>query len=181
MWFAFQAAIILAVVQSNISWHWADHGIQVGILGVGLAYLATLVVSGQQPVIRGEDKPVQKMTRARKVAVLIAACLAVATTQAWSWEPPRPPASIPNVVALMPPTAPLLRSEPTPIPPPTPAVIPVPPPRPTPPPMPVMMPILPPVALPPAEFDHPYSGRLVVLREPDRMRSGFSGRCTASF
>jgi hypothetical protein len=58
MWFLFQLAIVLAVVQSNVSWHWADHGI--GIVGVGLAYLATLIVSGQQPVIRGEDKPVQK-------------------------------------------------------------------------------------------------------------------------
>jgi hypothetical protein len=163
VWFLLQSAIILAVVQSNISWHWADHGIQVGIVGVGLAYLATLIVSGQQPVIRGEDKPLQKMTRARKVAVLIAACLAVATTQAWSWDPPRPPASIP--AALMPPTVPLLRSAPTPIPPAAPVALmptPIPPPRPA---IPAMMPILPRVALPPVEFDHEYTGKLVVLKE----------------
>jgi hypothetical protein len=46
MWFLFQAAIVLAVVQSNISWQWADHGIQVCIVGVGLAYLATLIARG---------------------------------------------------------------------------------------------------------------------------------------
>jgi hypothetical protein len=68
----------------------------------------------------------------------------------------RPPMPIPNVVALMPPTVPLSRSVPTPIPPP-----PIPPERPTP----VMMPILPRVSLPPAEYDHPYAGKLTVLKE----------------
>jgi hypothetical protein len=81
--------------------------------------------------------------------------------------PPRPPMPIPNVVALMPPTVPLLRSTPTPIPPPTPAAIPIPPQRPIPPPTPVMMPILPQVALPPPEYDHPYTGKLTVLKEPN--------------
>jgi len=57
---------------------------------------------------------------------------------------PRPPASIP--VNLMPATVPLLRSSPTPIPPPAPE-------RPAP--IPAMMPILPQVALPPGEFDRP--------------------------
>jgi hypothetical protein len=69
--------------------------------------------------------------------------------------PPHPPLPIPNVVALMPPTVPLVRSAPTPIP----------PQRPIPPPTPVMMPILPHVALPPAEFDHEFTGKLVILRE----------------
>ena len=66
---------------------------------------------------------------------------------------PRPPAS---TVALMPPTARYLRSEPTPIPPPAPE-------RPAP--IPAMMPILPRVALPPVEFDHQYVGKLTVLKE----------------
>ena len=65
----------------------------------------------------------------------------------------------------MPPTVPLTRSTPTPIPPPTPAVIPIPPQRPTPPPTPVMLPVLRHVALPPAEYDRPYTGRLTVLKE----------------
>jgi hypothetical protein len=73
----------------------------------------------------------------------------------------RPPMPIPNVVALMPPTVPLSRSEPTPIP--TPAVIPVPPPRPTP--MPVLLPVPSRIALPPVEFDHAYTGKLTVLKE----------------
>jgi len=181
VWFLFQSIIILAVVQSNISWQWADHGIQVGIVGVGLAYLATLVLGGHSanwlqpvPVTRGV-KPVLPMTRRRKVAVLIAGLLAAAT-QAQGWTPPRPPLPIP--IALMPPTAPLLRSEPTPIPPdirPTPAPIPVmmpiPQPRPawmTPAMMPPAIPAVIPshIPLPPAEFDHEYVGRLTVLKEP---------------
>jgi hypothetical protein len=70
--------------------------------------------------------------------------------------PPRPPLPIPNVVALMPPTVPLLRSSPPPIPPPAPE-------RPAP--IPAMMPILPRVALPPVEFDRAYEGKLTVLKE----------------
>jgi hypothetical protein len=83
MWFLLQSAIILAVVQSNVSWQWADHGIQVGIVGVGLAYLATLAVAPAQSTLTmkppKEDKPVLPMTPRRKVAVLIAACLAAPT------------------------------------------------------------------------------------------------------
>jgi hypothetical protein len=179
MWFVLQSAIILAVVQSNVSWQWADHGIQVGIVGVGLAYLATIIVSGPQPAIRGRDKTVQKMTPGRKVAVLIAACLA-APTLAQGWDsPPRPPMPIPHVVALMPATVPLSRSEPTPIPPdirptpaPIPAMMPIPLPRPAwmtpamiPPGSPAIIPSH--ISLPPAEFDHEYVGRLTVLKEPD--------------
>ena len=69
---------------------------------------------------------------------------------------PRPPASIP--VALMPPTARYLRSEPTPIPPPAPE-------RPAP--VPVTLPIAPlsHIALPPAEYDRAYAGKLTVLKE----------------
>jgi hypothetical protein len=166
MWFLFQSAIILVVVQSNISWQWADHGIQVGIVGVGLAYLATLVVS--QPVIRREDKAVQKMTPARKVVVLVAGLIAVATQVQAFWEPnpPRPPAEIPTRIALMPATAPLLRSSPTPIPPPAPIAL---KPIPLPPAKPVITPVIVPVPthipLPPAEFDHPYEGKLTILRE----------------
>jgi hypothetical protein len=59
---------------------------------------------------------VQKMTTTRKTVVLIAGLLAAATqAQGGEPNPPRPPASIPNVVALMPPTARLVPSAPTPI------------------------------------------------------------------
>jgi hypothetical protein len=121
MWFIFQATIVLAVVQSNVSWQWADHGIQVGIMGVGLAWIATAAVAPTQSTLTMKplerNRTVQPMTRARKVAVLIAACLAAATqAQGGEQNPSRPPASIPNVVALMPPTARLVPSAPTPIP-----------------------------------------------------------------
>jgi len=183
VWFLFQSTIILAVVQSNISWRWADGGVQVGVIGVGLAYLATLIVSGWgRPQIRGE-KIVLKMTT--KVVVSTAAVIAAAGL-CWQMAvaqaeidrlTPRPPLPIPNVVALMPPTVPLLRSSPTPIPPdirPTPAPIPVmmpiPQPRPawmTPAMMPPAIPAIIPshIPLPPAEYDHPYAGKLVVLKE----------------
>ena len=121
VWFLFQSTIILAVVQSNISWRWADGGVQVGVIGVGLAYLATLIVSGWgRPQIRGE-KIVLKMTT--KVVVSTAAVIAAAGL-CWQMAvaqaeidrlTPRPPLPIPNVVALMPPTARLVPSAPTPI------------------------------------------------------------------
>jgi hypothetical protein len=87
--------------------------------------------------------------------------------------PPRPPLPIPNVVALMPPVARYLPSQPTPIPPPTPAAIPIPPQRPIIPPptpewlRPAMMPVAPlsDIALPPAEYDRAFTGKLNILRE----------------
>jgi hypothetical protein len=103
------------------------------------------------------------MTRARKVAALIAACLAVATTQAWSWDPPRPPLPIP--VALMPATVPLSRSTPTPIPPAPIALMPPAIPIPRLAPIPVIMPVPSHIPLPPVEFDHEYTGKLTVLKE----------------
>jgi hypothetical protein len=103
---------------------------------------------------------VQKMTPARRFAVSIAGLVAAGGL---SWQMaaaqaeinaliPRPLTPIPNVVALMPPTVPLLRSSPTPIP--IPAVVPVPTPRP----MPVLLSIPSRIALPPVEFDHAYEG-----------------------
>ena len=79
---------------------------------------------------------------------------------------PRPPMPIPPTrgrphAANHPPA----RSEPTPIPPPTPLAIPIPPQRPIPPPTPAMMPVPSRVPLPPVEFDHPYAGKLTVLKE----------------
>jgi hypothetical protein len=46
MWFLFQSAIILMVVQAQEWWHFADHPVQVGIIGFAAAYAATLVVTG---------------------------------------------------------------------------------------------------------------------------------------
>jgi hypothetical protein len=44
MWFLFQAAIVLAVAKRLVAM--GGRGVQVGIVGVGLAYLATLIVRG---------------------------------------------------------------------------------------------------------------------------------------
>jgi hypothetical protein len=75
------------------------------------------------------------------------------------------PAPAPKVVALMPPTARYLKSEPTPIPPPTPAVIPVPQQRP--PSTPVAVPVPARIPLPPPEYDRPYKGDLTILKPGD--------------
>jgi hypothetical protein len=82
---------------------------------------------------------------------VILSCAAGAAT---AQIPPRPPMPIPNVVALMPPTAPLTRSAPTPIPP---HLAPV---------KPVMFPV-PGIALPPSRYDRPYEGKLTVVKEND--------------
>jgi hypothetical protein len=84
--------------------------------------------------------------------------------------PPPRPVSAPKVANLMPATIPLTRSSPTPIPPATATTepaIPIPPHlRLVPAPIPVTMPVAPlHVALPPPEFDRPYTGKLTVLKE----------------
>jgi hypothetical protein len=44
MWFLLQSSIIFAVCASNIHWHWTPNGYIPALLGIGLAYLATLLV-----------------------------------------------------------------------------------------------------------------------------------------
>jgi hypothetical protein len=41
MWFLFQGLIIFAVMASNIHWQWTPNGYLAGLIGVGLAYGAT--------------------------------------------------------------------------------------------------------------------------------------------
>jgi hypothetical protein len=45
MWWLLQSSIIFAVMASNIHWHWTPNGYLAGLIGVGLAYGATLVLS----------------------------------------------------------------------------------------------------------------------------------------
>jgi hypothetical protein len=44
VWFLLQSSIIFAVCASNIHWHWTPNGYIPSLLGIGLAYLATLMV-----------------------------------------------------------------------------------------------------------------------------------------
>jgi hypothetical protein len=46
MWFLLQSAIIVATVQSNISYRWAERTAHAVMIGVGLAWIATVIVSG---------------------------------------------------------------------------------------------------------------------------------------
>jgi hypothetical protein len=45
-WHLLQAAILLAVVFSNIHWQWTPNGYLAGILGVVAAWLVTAALSG---------------------------------------------------------------------------------------------------------------------------------------
>lgn len=45
MYFLLQSSIIFAVVASNIRWHWTPNGYLAGLIGVGLAYGATALLS----------------------------------------------------------------------------------------------------------------------------------------
>ena len=45
MWWLFQSSIILVVAWSNIAYHWTPNGYLVGLLGIGLAYGLTLLLT----------------------------------------------------------------------------------------------------------------------------------------
>jgi hypothetical protein len=45
MWFLFQSAVFFAVAASNVQWHWTPNGYLVGLIGVGLAYGLTSLLS----------------------------------------------------------------------------------------------------------------------------------------
>ena len=59
MWFLFQASIIFAVSASNIAYHWTPNGYLVGLLGIGLAYGLTLLLSGLAKRWVGKDHGLQ--------------------------------------------------------------------------------------------------------------------------
>jgi hypothetical protein len=44
MWYLLQSLIIFVVMASNIHWQWTPNGYIPALLGIGLAYLATLLV-----------------------------------------------------------------------------------------------------------------------------------------
>lgn len=48
-WLIFQALIIFAVVSSNIHYQWTPNGYLAGIIGVGVAYLVTLLINKLRP------------------------------------------------------------------------------------------------------------------------------------
>ena len=45
MYFLLQSSIIFAVYASNIAYHWTPNGYLVGMIGVGLAYGVTALLS----------------------------------------------------------------------------------------------------------------------------------------
>jgi hypothetical protein len=45
MWPALQASIIFAVVASNIHWHWTPNGYLASLIGIGLAWSLTRLLS----------------------------------------------------------------------------------------------------------------------------------------
>jgi hypothetical protein len=47
MWFLLQSLIIFAVCASNIHWQWTPNGYLAGLIGVGLAYGVTALLSAR--------------------------------------------------------------------------------------------------------------------------------------
>jgi hypothetical protein len=45
MWLLFQSLIMFAVCASNIRWHWTPNGYLASMIGVGLAWLATVLIN----------------------------------------------------------------------------------------------------------------------------------------
>jgi hypothetical protein len=45
MWFLLKASVIFAVCASNIHWHWTPNGYLASLIGVGLAYGATWLLT----------------------------------------------------------------------------------------------------------------------------------------
>jgi hypothetical protein len=174
MWFLFQSGIIVATVQSNISWHWAERTAHAVMIGVGLAWLGT-VVAGVGEKGHPTMKQQLRANRTPRGGHLGTALFWTALLGVFSWQasaqipqPPRPPLPIPNVVA--PPRPPAIRMAAIPAPVPAPE-------RPAPPPTtPAMItpaipgtPTLPAtIALPPVEYDHEYrGGQLIVTKWDD--------------
>jgi hypothetical protein len=76
MWFILQSTIIFAVCASNIHWHWTPNGYIPALLGIGLAYLATLLVQRimlKYLEVTPNPRGLMEQTRNGPVAVLGAA------------------------------------------------------------------------------------------------------------
>jgi hypothetical protein len=52
-WFILQSSIIFAVIASNLFWHWTPNGYLAGLVGVGLAWVLTRLLSARWR--RGND------------------------------------------------------------------------------------------------------------------------------
>jgi hypothetical protein len=73
MWYLLQSPIIFAVVGSNIHWHWTPNSYIPALLGIGLAYGLTLLLSAclgklQTPlrVIRNKRRSCAKSNPAQR-------------------------------------------------------------------------------------------------------------------
>jgi hypothetical protein len=47
VWFILQSSIIFAVIASNIHFHWTPNGYLAGLIGVGLAWVLTRLLSAR--------------------------------------------------------------------------------------------------------------------------------------
>lgn len=45
MWFLLQGSIVFAVMASNIYWEWTPNGYLASLIGIGLAFAVTMMVS----------------------------------------------------------------------------------------------------------------------------------------
>src|ERR1700687_791905 len=52
MWYVFQLIIIIAVVFSNIHWHWTPNGYLASLLGIAAAWLCTRIIVAAVEMVR---------------------------------------------------------------------------------------------------------------------------------
>lgn len=45
-WMLFQSAIIFAVISSNIHWNWTPNGYLASLIGIAVAFIATVSING---------------------------------------------------------------------------------------------------------------------------------------
>ena len=57
IWFFIQAAIVAAIVCSNIYWQWTPNPYVVCLIGIGLAYLTTVLLSGLISILLSYRNP----------------------------------------------------------------------------------------------------------------------------
>lgn len=68
MWKTFQLAIFVAVMASNIEYHWTPNGYLAGFIGIGAAYVATVSLSWLGLKLRsllGHKRPDNRLLRGR--------------------------------------------------------------------------------------------------------------------
>lgn len=52
LWMMLQGLIIFAVISSNIHWNWTPNGYLASLIGICVAFVATVLISGTTDLLR---------------------------------------------------------------------------------------------------------------------------------